>query len=86
MPEVVHDLRLIASLAAVAGKLSALRAADYFCERAGRADSDEGWTILEQAGDPDLPLQNGDELEEPATGWDRGVSIGTDGPRGSESW
>ena len=50
---------------AVAEKLSALRTADYFRERAARADLAEAWAILVRAGDPDSPLQEGDELEEP---------------------
>jgi hypothetical protein len=51
---------------AVAEKLSALRTAEYFRERAARADLGEALALLESFGDPDLPLQEGDELEEPA--------------------
>jgi hypothetical protein len=45
---------------AVAEKLSALRTADYFKERADRADLDAFWQILAQAGTEEP--QEGDEL------------------------
>lgn len=51
---------------AVAEKLSALRTAAYFRERAARADLDGAVALLEGFGDPDLPLREGDEMEEPA--------------------
>ena len=50
---------------AVAEKLSALRTADFFRERAARANLEEAWAILERAG-TDEPPREGDELEEPA--------------------
>jgi hypothetical protein len=45
---------------AVAEKISALRTASYFKERAARADMEAFWEILEQAGTEE-PRQ-GDEL------------------------
>jgi hypothetical protein len=45
---------------AVAEKIAALRTADYFRQRAARADMDAFWAILEQAGTE--PPQPGDEL------------------------
>lgn len=50
---------------AVAEKLSARRTADYFRERARRANLEEAMAILERAG-TDEPPREGDELEEPA--------------------
>jgi hypothetical protein len=47
---------------AVAEKLSALRTADYFRERAARVDLEAAWAILEGAG-TDEPPREGDELE-----------------------
>lgn len=49
---------------AVAEKLSALRTADYFRERAARVDLEAAWALVEQAG-TDEPPREGDELEEP---------------------
>lgn len=49
---------------AVAEKLSALRTADYFAERASRANVKEALSILEKAGTDDPPTQ-GDELPPP---------------------
>jgi len=49
---------------AVAEKVSALRTADYFRERASRANPDEAWAIIEQAG-TDEPPREGDELDQP---------------------
>ena len=46
---------------AVAEKISALRTADYFLQRASRADRMETLRILEKAGKGNPPLQ-GDEL------------------------
>jgi hypothetical protein len=46
---------------AVAEKLSALRTADYFAERASRADIKEALSILEKAGNDNPPIE-GDEL------------------------
>ena len=46
---------------AVAEKISALRTADYFRQRASRADRMETLRILEKAGKGNPPLQ-GDEL------------------------
>ncbi len=46
---------------AVAEKLSALRTADYFAERASRANVKEALSILERAGNDDPPIE-GDEL------------------------
>jgi hypothetical protein len=68
---------------AVAEKLSALRTADYLRVRAARADLEEGWAILEQSGDPDLPLQEGDELKEPEATVD-GSTGSPPGPRAPE--
>jgi hypothetical protein len=45
---------------AVAEKIAALRTADYFRQRAARADMDAFWAILEQAGTE--PPRPGDEL------------------------
>ena len=45
---------------AVAEKVSALRTAAYFRERAARANMDHFWAFLEGAGDE--PPQPGDEL------------------------
>lgn len=45
---------------AVAEKLAALRTAEYFKERAARADMDAFWQILERAGTE--PPREGDEL------------------------
>lgn len=45
---------------AVAEKLAALRTAEYFKERAARADMEAFWAILEQAG-TEVP-RAGDEL------------------------
>jgi hypothetical protein len=45
---------------AVAEKLAALRTAEYFQERAARADMDAFWQILERAGTE--PPREGDEL------------------------
>lgn len=50
---------------AVAEKLSALRTADYFRERAARVNLEEAWEILEQAGNDDPPRE-GDEVDEPS--------------------
>jgi hypothetical protein len=47
---------------AVAEKLSALRTAEYFRERAARASVEQAWSILERAG-TDEPPREGDELE-----------------------
>ena len=49
---------------AVAEKLSALRTAEYFRERAARANLAEAEALLEGFG-TDEPPQEGDELEEP---------------------
>lgn len=46
---------------AVAEKLSALRTADYFKERAERADMEAFWRILEKAGTEEP--RKGDEVE-----------------------
>lgn len=46
---------------AVAEKLSALRTADYFAERAARADIPMALAILERAGKGNPPMK-GDEL------------------------
>jgi hypothetical protein len=46
---------------AVAEKLSALRTADYFAERAARADIPAALAILERAGRGEKP-RKGDEL------------------------
>ena len=46
---------------AVAEKLSALRTADYFAERAARADIPAALKILEKAGKGKLPMK-GDEF------------------------
>ncbi len=46
---------------AVAEKLSALRTADYFAERAARADIPAARKILAKAGKGELPMK-GDEL------------------------
>lgn len=45
---------------AVAEKLSALRTAEYFQERAARADVDKALELLERAGDE--PPREGDEI------------------------
>jgi hypothetical protein len=45
---------------AVAEKLAALRTAQYFKERAARADMEAFWAILEQAGTE--PPREGDEV------------------------
>jgi hypothetical protein len=45
---------------AVAEKLSALRTADYFRERAARADVDHALELLDRAADE--PPRNGDEV------------------------
>jgi hypothetical protein len=45
---------------AVAEKIAALRTADYFRQRAARADMDAFWAVLEQAGTE--PPRAGDEL------------------------
>lgn len=47
---------------AVAEKLSALRTADYFRERAARANPAGGETLLDSFGTDEAP-QEGDELE-----------------------
>ncbi len=47
---------------AVAEKLSALRTAEYFRERAARVNVEEAWAILERAGTDERPRE-GDELE-----------------------
>jgi hypothetical protein len=49
---------------AVAEKLSALRTAGYFAERAARADIPEALRILKRAGVGQPPMK-GDELTEP---------------------
>jgi hypothetical protein len=49
---------------AVAEKLSALRTADYFRERAARANMADALALLSSFG-TDAPPQEGDELEEP---------------------
>lgn len=46
---------------AVAEKLSTLRTAEYFKERAARADMDAFWKILEQAGTEEP--RDGDKIE-----------------------
>jgi hypothetical protein len=46
---------------AVAEKLSALRTADYFAERAARADLSQALRVLEKAGSGQSPMA-GDEL------------------------
>jgi len=46
---------------AVAEKLSALRTADYFAERAARADLSQAFRVLEKAGSGQSPMA-GDEL------------------------
>jgi hypothetical protein len=45
---------------AVAEKLSALRTADYFEERGGRADIGKAFELLDRAGDE--PPREGDEI------------------------
>jgi hypothetical protein len=50
---------------AVAEKLSALRTADYFRERAARADLAEAAALLDSFGGDDPP-QEGDELDDAA--------------------
>ncbi len=50
---------------AVAEKLSAQRTAEYFRERAARADLAGAEALLESVG-TDEPPQEGDELEQPA--------------------
>ena len=50
---------------ALAEKLSALRTASYFGERAARADIPEALRILDRAGVGE-PLVKGDELPDPA--------------------
>jgi hypothetical protein len=47
---------------AVAEKLSALRTADYFKERAARGDIAKALELLDRAGDE--PPREGDEIEE----------------------
>lgn len=49
---------------AVAAKVSAMRGADYFRERAARADPAEFDAILDSFGDDDPPRE-GDEVDEP---------------------
>ncbi|MEK0082489.1 hypothetical protein [Benzoatithermus flavus] len=49
---------------AVAEKLSALRTADYFRERAARANMTDALALLRSCG-TDAPPQEGDELDEP---------------------
>lgn len=46
---------------AVAEKITALRTADFFCERAGRADVPAALTLLDHLGNDDSPGP-GDEL------------------------
>jgi hypothetical protein len=48
---------------AVAEKLSALRTAEYFGERAARADVGKALALLDRAGDE--PQQEGDEIIAP---------------------
>ena len=50
---------------ALAEKLSALRTASYFAERAARADIPEALRILDRAGVGQPPVK-GDELPDPA--------------------
>lgn len=50
---------------AVAAKILAMRGADYFHERAARANPAEFDALLESCGNDDPP-QEGDEVDEPA--------------------
>ena len=52
---------------AVAEKIAALRTADFFRERAKRADIPAALALLDRIGD-DEPPRPGDELEETASG------------------
>ena len=70
-PSLLEELRKAAEMegvalnqlinVAVAEKVSALRTADYFRERGGRADRSETLRILERAGKGKSP-RKGDEL------------------------
>jgi hypothetical protein len=70
-PSLLDELRKLAELegvalnqlinVAVAEKLSALRTADYFAERAARADLPAALAILDRAGKGNPPVK-GDEL------------------------
>lgn len=57
---------------AVAEKLSALRTADYFRERAARANMAEAFALLNSFGTGG-PLQEGDEIEGAEGSPDRGA-------------